>query len=556
MTAGLTRNLTDTSDDPAKSVPTLGLSGTPALSRTIAAPASPTAPRAPGSSYDRAKDPLQAQYRLTRSNYDRLTAQSDELNRQRQALVSQPGVRRSILQPRLDSFTPAREQFEGVPGVNDAVREIDRRLAPIGEQRRALIPDFQRHAEAFREQAARNQTNLALRRVGAQPLATTPATAPVQPAAAPGSLPQIRFAGVDADPPGMFRNKAHAESAPQTFRTGDGRTAALPPGITMTMGANGVREFSGTGQSVAEASKMLGNRTAGITTQNFGAGTPRLTRGQPVASTFGLPVNDPRLDEQRARPAQAGQLTLNPGGNADTFNAREDREARAKLASDLDSQRFRLEMIAGNPGRRGRAALQALSENGQQRAALAGNAERLSAEAQQGRANRANTLANTGLEQQGLDRRSEQDILLRRDALAADQSGVSQVLNGENGAVSLLRRDGTVQGVQNPDGTPFRAPVQDRGQVTAADRLAFLRERMSGLEKTIADARAMNPTVDVSGFQAQLDTMNKQVQSLLAGPAQPTVAQMAALKSEPETAVDFDSKFGAGAAAKVLSGSR
>ena len=259
----------------------------------------------------------------------------------------------------------------------------------------------------------------------------------------------------------------------------------------------------------------------------------------------------PLLSRAAVAPSMGPSLR-GPDEMAEQYNSREDREARAKLASDLDSQRFRLEMIAGNPGRRGRAALEALSQNAQQRAALAGNAERLSAEALQGRANRANTLANTGLEQQGLDRRSEQDILLRRDALAAEQSGVSQVLNGENGTVSLLRRDGTVQGVQNPDGTPFRAPVQDRGQPTAADRLTFLRERMSGLEKAISDARALNPTADVSSFQAQLGALNKQADGLLNGPQQPTAAQVAALKANPDKAADFDAMFGPGAAARIL----
>ncbi|MCR6496239.1 hypothetical protein LJB71_08420 [Thermomonas sp. S9] len=314
------------------------------------------------------------------------------------------------------------------------------------------------------------------------------------------------------------------------------------------IGSNGVRrDINGDG-TIAGANP----NAVSVNRQSMGGTAPPLMRSQPVASTFGLPVTDPRIDEQRTPAAQSPLVLRGADAMAEQYNAREDREARAKLASDLDSQRFRLEMIAGNPDRRGRAALQALAENGQQRAALAGNAERLSAEAQQGRANRANTLANTALEQQGLDRRSEQDILLRRDALAAEQSGVSQVLNGENGTVSLLRRDGSVEGVRNPDGTPFRVPVQDRGQVTAADRLAFLRERMNSLEKAISDTRALNPTADVSSFQAQLDALNKQAQGLLSGPQQPTSAAVAALKANPDKAADFDAMFGPGAAARIL----
>lgn len=398
------------------------------------------------------------------------------------------------------------------------------------------------------------------------------AIAAAKKAVPPTPAPTIKFADTDAAPDSMFKRPASAAPAPRTAAQLDAasaaevaaRTKASPasssPGVGAPaaagggsasgyfIGSNGVRRTVNPDGSIAG----MDPNAVTVNRQAFGGAAPALTRRQPGASTFGLPVTDPRIDEQRTPAAQSPLVLRGADAMAEQYNAREDREARQKLLSDLDSQRFRLEMIAGNPGRRGRAALEALAENARQRAALAGNAERMSAEALQGRANRANTLANTGLEQQGLDRRAEQDILLRRDELAAEQSGVSQVLNGENGTVSLLRRDGTVQGVQNPDGTPFRTPVQDRGQPTAADRLTFLRERMSGLEKAISDIRALNPTADVSSFQAQLDALNKQAQALLSGPAQPTAAQVAALKANPDKAADFDAMFGPGAAARIL----
>jgi len=46
---------------------------------------------------------------------------------------------------------------------------------------------------------------------------------------------------------------------------------------------------------------------------------------------------------------------------------------RRKQLSDFESQRFRHEMIAGNPGRRGCAVLEALRVNAQQEAALVSN---------------------------------------------------------------------------------------------------------------------------------------------------------------------------------------
>lgn len=397
-----------------------------------------------------------------------------------------------------------------------------------------------------------------------QRAAATPPPPPTPP-------PQIKFAGTDAAPETMFKRPASAAPAPRTAAQLDAasaaevaaRTKASPasssPGVGAPagtgggsasgyfIGSNGVRRNINGDGTIAGADP----NAVSVNRQSMG-GSQALTRSQPVASTFGLPVTDPRMNDQVAPAARPTMALRGADAMAEQYNAREDRDARAKLASNLDSERFRLEMIAGNPGRRGRAALQALSENGQQRAALAGNAERLSAEALQGRENRANTLANTGLEQQGLDRRTEQDIMLRRDALAADQSSVSQVLNGENGTVSLLRRDGTVQGVQNPDGTPLRSPALDRGQLTAADRLTFLRERMKGLEDAIASARSVNPTADVSTFQTQLDSLNKQSQSLLEGQKPPTAAQVASLKANPDKAADFDALFGQGAAARIL----
>lgn len=397
-----------------------------------------------------------------------------------------------------------------------------------------------------------------------QRAAATPPPPPTPP-------PQIKFAGTDAAPETMFKRPASAAPAPRTAAQLDAasaaevaaRTKASPasssPGVGAPagtgggsasgyfIGSNGVRRNINGDGTIAGADP----NAVSVNRQSMG-GSQALTRSQPVASTFGLPVTDPRMNDQVAPAARPTMALRGADAMAEQYNAREDRDARAKLASDLDSQRFRLEMIAGNPGRRGRAALEALSQNAQQRAALASNAERLSAEALQGRENRANTLANTGLEQQGLDRRTAQDIMLRRDALAAEQSGVSQVLNGENGTMSLLRRDGTVQGVQNPDGTPFRAPAQDRGQPTAADRLTFLRERMSGLEETIAEARFKDPTADVSAYQAQLDAMNKQAQGLLTGPQQPTQQHIERLRANPGEASLFDSQYGPGSAARIL----
>ena len=145
--------------------------------------------------------------------------------------------------------------------------------------------------------------------------------------------------------------------------------------------------------------------------------------------------------------------------------------------------------------------------------------------------------------------REARDILLRRDVQAADQRSAKQTLTGDDGSVVLLRGDGSLTPLTNPDGSNFKGPALDRGQVTPQDRLSYLRERMKGLEETIANARSLNANTDVSSFQKQLDALNSQAESLLSGP---TATQVAKLKSNPDMASEFDRKFGVGAAAKAL----
>ena len=539
----------------------LGSGGTPSMPtpRTggLVAPTAPraplasTAPAAASGGYDRAKDPLQNAYKLTRSNFDSLTAQTDELNRQRQALVSQPGVRRSVLQPRLDSFTPPKEQFEGVPGVGDAVAEIDRRIRPLGEQRRALVPDLQRHTQAFQQQIARNDANTALTRVGAAPIANAGSLGASSAVAMKPGFGNVR-GGVQT---------TYGQPPPQAPAAPSASPAGSASGYFI--GSDGVRKAINPDGSVVGADPAA----VAVNRQSFGGQvgsigsttTPALSRGDQVASTFGQSVlsmpDDNQVLLQRPRVAVRGADAM-----AEHYASKEAVEGQKKLLGDLDTQRFRLEMIANSPGRRGRAAQEALEGNARQQGAILAGQAQASAGAVQGRADRDNVLANTGLEQAGENRRSDQDaglrqqdILLRRDAFGVDLRGIKQTLTGADGGVSLLRNDGSLTPVTGEDGTQFRSPVLDRGQVTAADRLSFFQGRMKALEDAIATARSVNPNADVSTFQTQLDALNSQAEGLLSGP---TATQLAKLKSNPDMVAEFDRKFGVGAAARALGQSK
>lgn len=317
----------------------------------------------------------------------------------------------------------------------------------------------------------------------------------------PAPRPQIKFAGTDAAPDTMFRRPAGIQ-APRQRMTLDQAHAAEVNARTATQSPTGSQSGVGAPARAGGAAPSMSDSyfvgsngvRRGITATGAVAGTAAATvpvnrqaftaPARPrVASTYGLSANDPRLDDQVAPRAQPNRTLRGPDAMAEQYNAREDREARAKLASDLDSQRFRLEMIAGNPGRRGRAALQSLSENAQQRAALAGNAERLSAEAIQGRAGRANVLANTGMEQAGADRRAElsdattregQQLGYRADMArtGADMTRPQLLQDAEGNYVSVSAGRG--QPVTRPDGQPVRGLVsKERNYQQEADDKLF-----------------------------------------------------------------------------------
>lgn len=213
---------------------------------------------------------------------------------------------------------------------------------------------------------------------------------------APGAPVDIKFHDESTPPDSFYKNPAKKPETPEA------RAQAA----------------AAAGQAARYAAALDPVQAVGAQDANMG----RTSSLRDRASTWGLPVNDPRMDSNYAgsaaaradalraagAPANGGAQFAGMRGNfrdasqmGEYYNAKEDREARQKLLSDLDSQRFRLEMIAGNPGRRGRAAIDALGDNARQRAELATAGEKLSNDAVQNRYQRQNMLDNTGMEQSG-----------------------------------------------------------------------------------------------------------------------------------------------------------
>lgn len=258
-----------------------------------------------------------------------------------------------------------------------------------------------------------------------------------------------------------------------------------------------------------------------------------------VASTFGQPIN--AMQNNFTEPAVVRRPDVafrGPDAMGEHYRSLEDRDARRKLASDLDSQRFRLELIAGNPGRRGRAALEALGQNAEQQAALAAGGEKLSAEAIQGRAGREATLANTGLEQAGQDRRAEfgaaageadraqqlgiarmQDATKRFEIDAGAAKG--ETITSADGTVYRVAGDGTARTVTDAQGNPLRAPVaRDAGALTPAQRLESINRELSTATEQLTAMTGLHGTAPPEQVKAQQDyvtSLQEQLQTTRGG---------------------------------------
>ena len=320
--------------------------------------------------------------------------------------------------------------------------------------------------------------------------------APAKPAVAAPAFPSIRFADTDSAPRGFYKTAETRPTptasnvnnpplaAPTTFMTGDGRTGTLPAGISMRVGANGVREFSGTGQTVADATAAMGNRAPGGVTTQSGISAPTfapLGRSQ-VASTYGLSVNDPRLDEQQAGIARPNVALRGPDAMAEQYNAREDREARNKQLGDIDTALFQLR------GKNDPDSLRAFTALTQTRAGLVGGGESLSADAIQGREGRNNAFGIAGLQEAGQSsradgaRESAERIAAMEDATTREgiAAEIARPRYDQDRAGNMMQISGTLaRPVLDENGRVFQGPVtKANGEITAAMQYQALNDQL------------------------------------------------------------------------------
>lgn len=439
-----------------------------------------------------------------------------------------------------------RGSFKSIarPGQDAAVTAL-RTLGGVARQEQAkqtaMIPTFNAQAAGLRAQAGADRATAA--NLGANKLLAGVGAAPIAaPVAAPRPAATPPAPGAIASPGTKPRTAAELDQASQAEVAA--RTSTQPP-AGQSQGAGAPSAVGGTapkpddpntytnGAGVTKRVPMPGTMDAtkpaigSVNTQNFGTAVVPQAPGSiarpGIASTFGLSVNDPRIDDQRAiaRP-QLGPNQLAGGGTlrgpdamAEQYNSREDREARNKVLGDIDTALF---LARGKPG-----SEQVMADLLQTKARVAGGAEQLSAEALQGRANRSNVLANTGMEQAGQTQRQQMAGDVTREGNQLDfQSDIYKT------SADIARPDikqdaagnyvnlagGVARPVLDANGKPVQGARQqvDSGAVQPKDALAAINKELASLVNNPPEMGG-----DATAYNARIAELRAQQAAYLGG---------------------------------------
>lgn len=302
-------------------------------------------------------------------------------------------------------------------------------------------------------------------------MSTAAKMAPAAPKPAPIAAPS--FSNVQGSM--KIGPTGYGQTATQASRPGSQVGAGASPAagagsasVVKSRGKFGETVYSNTGDQYGSGTMAAGASTIGsVNQQNFGnpvVPQAQASIAQPrVASTFGMSVNDPRINDQTprapaitqpqqaaspnqaspfgagfagrmaggstpiARPGTNFQMAVPEGGTyrsadqmAEHYNSREAIEMQKKVLSDLDSARFRQELIEQSGGRRGRAATEALGNIASQQAAIANGMAGQAGAAVQGRAQRDNQFGIAGMEQAGANQRQQMQADVTREGNLLD----------------------------------------------------------------------------------------------------------------------------------------
>lgn len=378
-----------------------------------------------------------------------------------------------------------------------------------------------------------------------------------QPAVA---APRIKFAGTDAMPDSMFRSPIQqtpqrlspsqrmtdnqANAAEVNARTAT-QPASPPTGMGVPAGAGGAapirpgdpNTFTGT-NGITRRVPMPGtmdaatNQSGSVQSQSFGnpvVPQAQASIAQPrVASTFGLGVNDPRINDQAPAIASPNAAARGFGlASADSMSRyhanKEDREATKKLLGDIDTQMF---MARGKNTPSARRLMAELAgAQAQAIGNMAGNTNAQISDNTRGQF----TLANTGMEQAGQTRRQQmagdvasQGQFLDYDAKnrATNASLIEKpqyVTDRSGNLVQVAGGKGT--GVTGADGAVIQMP-----QTTKVDN-----DALSAVSQELA-ALINNPPemgADATAYNNRLAELRAQQSAFLGGGQQPSGVQTA-----------------------------
>ena len=320
----------------------------------------------------------------------------------------------------------------------------------------------------------------------AAPVIASPGASATQARQSPGSVPTQSPAST---PTGAGASSAAGGAAPKPY-------TLRPDGVAVVKVSNGSNAYGATGASVANAQGRMGS----VNTQNFG--NPVVPQAQAsiarpgVASTFGLGVNDPRLDSQIARPPvqlgpnqTAGGGTLaSPSSMGRYYANKEDREATQKLLGDIDTQMF---MARGKNTPSARRLMAELAgTKAQVIGNMAGNTNAQISDNTRGEFG----LANTGMEQAGATQRQQMAGDVAREGNLLDFNA-----SMANTAVSLIEKPqyvtdrtgnlvqvagGKGTGVTGADGAVIQMPQtqqENSGAVQPKDALAVINKELASL---------------------------------------------------------------------------
>lgn len=276
------------------------------------------------------------------------------------------------------------------------------------------------------------------------------------------TTPLVGAAGVAAP-----RAAATTAAAPSTYMMQDGRTAALPAGITRTVDANGNSVFTGSAATVAAASGAAGAPAGGSL-------APLVS---PLAAAPATPaVVAPRPTPQIAQRGRQGGIIENP---ADTTVEKLTRAmGSASLKGSPSGRAAVAQAILGEAG--ARQAERASALRTQDEADLA--AGQANAVATQGDANRALQAGQFNAQMQ--DNAANRQASLET-ARIARRPEISVAADGSMGVVG---GDGSWRPVTGADGKNVRAAQAPRqtGELTDADRLKSYTDRFNAISGNVA----------------------------------------------------------------------